>query len=129
MQTLSDQRILDALNELVPKARYQNRARPSPTGFSYGFGGRKEQLVATRCSQTRRAVVVRDDGVIAIETNGPGAGPFPAVNEVFGPYVFRTVDYDLRSRAAVPRVIPVAGGEVIVVPGDRHAVIRQCEDD
>lgn len=38
------------------------------------------------------------------------------------------VDYDLRQRATVPRVV-YHGGEASVIPGDLSAVMRQCTDD
>ena len=35
------------------------------------------------------------DGAIWIDTHGQASGPYPEVNELLGPYVFKTVDGDL----------------------------------
>lgn len=45
-----------------------------------------------------RTVVVDPQGDVRITTIGEGTGPFPRLNEIGGPYVFRGVDAQIRRR-------------------------------
>ena len=94
--------------------------------------GQPAQPAATRCSQTRRQVDMRDGG-IWVDTQGQGSGPYPEVNELLGPYVFKNVDADLAWAALEPETIHPVGwpvsGEAMVVPGRPSAVVRECSDD
>ena len=94
--------------------------------------GQPVQPAATRCSQTRRQIEMRD-GAIWIDTAGQGSGAYPEVNELLGPYVFRTVDQELIWRALEPETIYPMGwpvtGEPRVVPGRPSAIVRECSDD
>jgi hypothetical protein len=45
---------------------------------------------------TRTAYI--DSGEIKIVTTGSGNGPYPAMNEVVGPGVFKLIDVEIRNR-------------------------------
>ncbi len=83
--------------------------------------------MAKRCSQTRRELAVQPDGTIEVVTTGQGAGPFPAINENLGPYVFQTVDNALNDAARVKEIVYVGTESVLL--STTSSVLRQCQDD
>jgi hypothetical protein len=48
--------------------------------------------------QVKRSVVVDENGFVKIVTEGTGTGPYKGLNEAIGPFVFKSVDDNVRER-------------------------------